>query len=169
MRAMTPDPRHPDLLSLKADHTPRAIARRLRHGHRPRFYLKDFVYGALDGTVTTFAVVAGVAGAKLSAGIVVVLGLANLVGDGFSMAVGNYQGTKAEEELRQLHRRIEADHIDRYPDGEREEVRQIFAAKGFDGEDLERAVTQITADRERWIDTMLTDELGLALEGPDPV
>lgn len=62
-------------------------------------YLKDFVYGAIDGTVTTFAVVAGVAGASLSTRIVMILGLANLLADGFSMAVSNYLGTKAEEDL----------------------------------------------------------------------
>ncbi|MEL6741600.1 MAG: VIT1/CCC1 transporter family protein [Planctomycetota bacterium] len=62
-------------------------------------YLKDFVYGAIDGTVTTFAVVAGVAGASLSVRIVMILGLANLLADGFSMAVSNYLGTRAEEDL----------------------------------------------------------------------
>ena len=63
-------------------------------------YLSDFIYGAIDGTVTTFAVVSGVAGAGLSSGVIVVLGLANLVGDGFSMAASNFLGTRADEQLR---------------------------------------------------------------------
>ncbi|MGH8978267.1 MAG: VIT1/CCC1 transporter family protein, partial [Acidimicrobiia bacterium] len=71
--------------ALVASHTPEAIAARLRIGPR-RSYLRDLVYGAIDGTVTTFAVVAGVRGASLEATILVILGIANLVADGFSMA-----------------------------------------------------------------------------------
>ncbi len=62
------------------------------------------VFGANDGIVTTFAVVAGVAGASLDARIVLIMGLANLVGDGISMAVGDYLGRKSEQEVdEQIH------------------------------------------------------------------
>ncbi len=64
--------------------------------------LKALVYGANDGIVTTFAVVAGVAGAKLSAVVVIVLGVANLVADGLSMGLGDYLGAKSEARLKQL-------------------------------------------------------------------
>ncbi|MEM7452866.1 MAG: VIT1/CCC1 transporter family protein [Planctomycetota bacterium] len=78
-------------------------------------YLRDFVYGAIDGTVTTFAVVTSVAGAGLNTEIVVVLGLANLLGDGFSMAAGNYLGTRTEE---QMHRKTS----DNCPETHRDKV-----------------------------------------------
>ncbi len=61
-------------------------------------YLKDFIYGAIDGAVTTFAVVSGVAGAGLSTSIIIILGIANLIADGFSMATGNFLGNRAENQ-----------------------------------------------------------------------
>ena len=152
---------------LEHSHEPIEIARRINDKSR-HTYLKDFVYGAIDGTVTTFAVVSGVAGAGLDARIVIVLGFANLLGDGFSMAASNYLGTRTESQLREKARAMESRHIQHAPDGEIEEVRQIYANKGFEGDDLERAVEIITSNKERWIDTMLVDELGIPLESPSP-
>ncbi len=64
-------------------------------------YLPEFVYGGTDGAVTTFAVVAGVAGASLSPAIVLILGFANLIGDGISMAASDYLSTKSRNDLRE--------------------------------------------------------------------
>src|SRR5262245_35559039 len=134
---------------LKESHTKTAIHQRL-NSERRHSYLKDFVYGAIDGSVTTFAVVSGVAGAALSSQIIIVLGLANLFGDGFSMAVGNFLGTKSEAQQRDQARKMEEQHIEKVPEGEREEVRQIFAKKGFQGEELEKVVRVITSDKKQW-------------------
>ena len=68
-----------------------------------RTYIRDLVYGANDGIITTFAVVAGVAGASLSSRIVLVLGVANLVADGISMGASNYLGIRSERAATRLH------------------------------------------------------------------
>ena len=153
---------------LSESHTPHAISQRLRSGPQ-HSYLRDFIYGSIDGAVTTFAVVSGVAGAALSPGIVIILGVANLVGDGFSMAVSNFLGIRSEEQQRQKARRTEELHIATIPEGEREEIRQIFAAKGFTGPDLDRVVDVITSDVTQWVETMLKEELGLPLHGPSAI
>lgn len=125
-------------------------------------YLRDFVYGAIDGTVTTFAVVAGVAGAGLSPGIVLVLGTANLLADGFSMAASNFAGARAERDQENRIREEELLEIQMRPEGERAEIREIYRAKGFDGELLEQVVEVITADQDRWLSTMMLEEHGVS-------
>ena len=149
-------------------HTQEAIASRVGSAGQ-HSYLGDFVLGAVDGTVTTFAIVAGAAGAGLPAGVAIVLGLANVAADGFSMAASNYLKSKADRQMVQRFRAMEEMHIEEVPGAEREEIRQIFAAKGFEGELLEEVVKVITADRKRWVDTMLTEEWGLQLETPSPI
>ncbi len=141
-------------------HKPGDIAARLARGFRPS-YLRDWVNGGIDGTVTTFAVVAGVAGAELSTRIVLILGAANLIADGFSMAASNYSATRAEKQELSRLRKMEQRHIETYPDGEREEMRQILHAKGFRGEELTRALQVITASTDIWVNAMLVDEHGL--------
>ncbi|MEK6818820.1 MAG: VIT1/CCC1 transporter family protein [Nanoarchaeota archaeon] len=74
-----------------------------------RKYLPDFVYGGIDGVVTTFSIVAGVTGASLSAAVVLILGFANLFADGFSMGISTYLATKSEIEIHKRHRHREYD------------------------------------------------------------
>lgn len=145
---------------LEHSHRPADIAKRLAQGPKVS-YVRDWVYGGIDGTITTFAIMAGVVGAELSATIVIILGVANLLADGFSMAAGNYTGTKAEHDEYEKLRRMEQRHIRLEPEGEREEVRQIFRAKGFEGAALETVVDVLSRHRESWLDTMMREEHGL--------
>jgi vacuolar iron transporter family protein len=152
---------------MEHEHSSEAIHERLIAGPSHN-YLRDWIYGGIDGSVTTFAVVSGVAGAQLPAWIILILGFANLIADGFSMAASNFLGTKAElDDWRRLEA-IENRHIDLAPEGELEEVRQIFQLKGFEGDDLSRIVELVTSDRERWVHTMLTEEYGLPREVRSP-
>lgn len=146
---------------LERSHTSDAIRLRLTRGSRIN-YLRDWIYGAIDGGVTTFAVVAGVVGANLPASVVLLLGFANLVADGFAMAAGNYSATKAECDHYGRVLETEHRHIALVPEGEREEIRQIFAAKGFAGDDLERMVHLISRDPALWARTMAVEEYGLS-------
>lgn len=149
-------------------HTRRAIAARLAKPPE-RSVLRDVVYGGIDGSITTFAIVAGVVGAGLSPFVIVALGLANVLADGFSMAAGNYSATKAElDNIRRL-RAVEERHIALYPEGEREEVRQILGKKGLSGEVLEDATRAITANKQSWIDLMLEGEYGVGGAEPHPM
>jgi VIT1/CCC1 family predicted Fe2+/Mn2+ transporter len=157
-----------ELDKLRAEHQPEAIRLRLaaKKGHR---YLGDAIFGAVDGSVTTFAVVAGAVGAQLSGGVVIVLGVANLVADGFSMAVSNYLGTKSEHEYVEKARNTERHHIRDVPEGEREEIRQIFAKKGFTDDVLDKIVETITRNHPLWVETMLQEEHGLQTNGRHPM
>jgi VIT1/CCC1 family predicted Fe2+/Mn2+ transporter len=150
------------MAELEHEHSHEAIAERLENVRHN--YIRDFIYGGIDGSVTTFAVVSGVAGAELSTVVVLILGFANLIADGFSMAASNYLGTKAELDDYRRIERIEHRHIELEPDGEREEIRQIYLKKGFEGDDLEQAVDLITSDRDIWVKTMLSEEYGLPAE-----
>ncbi|WP_346912654.1 VIT1/CCC1 transporter family protein [uncultured Roseibium sp.] len=154
-------------MSLEHSHTPDDIADRLHDGPTIS-YLRDWVYGGIDGAVTTFAVVAGAVGANLSTPIILILGLANLLADGFSMAAANYSGTKTEEDDYRRLKLVEEKHIHLEPEGEREEIRQIYKAKGYHGAELETLVGIITSRRQTWIETMMQEEYGLSAAQRSP-
>jgi VIT1/CCC1 family predicted Fe2+/Mn2+ transporter len=124
-------------------------------------YLSGAVLGANDGIITTFAVVAGVAGAALSAKVVLIMGFANLLADGFSMAMGNYLGEKSNQEHEAAERRREVWEVEHLPAEERQEIKEIYEAKGFKGELLEQAVEVITSDKELWVNEMALAEHGI--------
>ncbi|MCR9152809.1 MAG: VIT1/CCC1 transporter family protein [Bacteroidetes bacterium] len=132
-------------------------------------YLGEFVYGGIDGSITTFAVVAGAAGAALDSPVVIILGFANLIADGFAMSVGAYLSTKSEKENYRKHQNIEYWEVDNLPEKEKEEIRDIYRAKGFEGAILEEIVSTITADKDRWVDVMMKEELEMSKETKSPI
>ena len=134
-----------------------------------KWHFDDFIYGSIDGAVTTFAIVAGVVGASLSPGIILILGFANLFADGFSMAAANYQASKARNEYIEMKRKQEEWEIDNLEEQEKDEIREIYTKKGFKDELLEEIVRIITSRRKVWVDTMMKEELGLIEDEKKPL
>lgn len=135
----------------------------------PISYLRDWVYGAIDGAITTFAIVAGATGGKLSVDVVLILGIANVVADGFSMAAGNYTSTKAEIESFARLRAVEERRLALNPKGEREAVRQIYRSKGLQGSDLDQMTRLVTSRPRLWLETMMHEKHGASLATRSPV
>lgn len=131
-------------------------------------YISEFVYGGIDGAITTFAVVAGAAGANADLVWVLIFGFANLLADGFSMSVGNYFATKTERENFEKHKAIEYWEVENLREKEVEEIREIYEGKGFKGELLEKVVEVITSDKDVWVDTMMKEELEMTKDNRTP-
>ncbi|MGM0580696.1 MAG: VIT1/CCC1 transporter family protein [Bacteroidota bacterium] len=135
---------------------------------RHQNYLSEFVYGGIDGSITTFAVVAGAVGAGLDNAVIIILGFANLFADGFSMSIGAYMSAKSEKQNYHKQKAIEYWEVDNLPETEREEIREIYQEKGFEEPLLSQVVDVITKDKDRWVDVMMKDELGLIEDEKSP-
>ena len=130
-------------------------------------YIKDIVYGANDGIVTTFAIIAGSVGARFPLKVIVILGIANLVADGFSMAASNFLGTRSENALFRSEQKREIDEVEHKTDVEKQEIREIFAEKGFDQPQTERLVDLVSKNKPFWVDFMMRYELGMSVPEED--
>jgi hypothetical protein len=149
---------------MEHDHTPEAIEARLAEGMRHN-YLRDFVYGGIDGAVTTFAVVG--CRRRPTPPVILIMGAANLLADSFSRRRATSWGPgRARRARAPGGDRAEAHREE--SEGEKEEIRQIIRGKGLEGEVLEHVVDRITGDREVWVRTMLTEEYGLPQEVRSP-
>lgn len=125
-------------------------------------WLSDVVLGAQDGIVNTLGVLLGVASATADARIVLATGMAAAVAESISMAAVAYTSSVARGDQYRAERAREYRHLDAAPDVEREEVRKLFVAKGFEGELLDRAVQTVCANRDVWVAMMMSEEHGLA-------
>jgi len=124
-------------------------------------YIKSLVYGGLDGIITTFSTVAGVNGAKLTYGVVLILGIANLLADGVAMGLGDYLSEKAEIDFSVSERKREEWECDNYLEGEKEEMVQIYTTKGVHGDDAKEIVDIMARNKKAFVDIMMVEELGL--------
>lgn len=132
-------------------------------------YIKSWIYGGLDGIITTFAIVAGVAGAGLQSSVILILGFANLIADGISMAIGDYLSSKSEQEYYDLEEKRENWEVKYNPKGEKDEMIQIYTQKGMSKKDAVKMVGLLSKNKKLWVETMMHDELGLLREEGSPV
>jgi VIT1/CCC1 family predicted Fe2+/Mn2+ transporter len=130
--------------------------------------LRDAMLGLNDGLVATFAVTSGVAGAFSSNSIVVMAGLAEMLGGAVSMGLAAYASARAHLEFYRSEEQRERDEIRRWPEHERDEIRSIYRDKGFSGPLLDQIVSHITADPTRWRGVMMREELGFGAEVMEP-
>ncbi len=155
-------------------HDPEHIAKVYRnaseeHGGSGSKYIGDFIFGGLDGIITTFAVVSGVVGANLGSSVILILGLANLFADGFSMAVGAYLSSKSENEYYQKERQRERWEIEHFPEGEKAELHEIYLHKGYTHDEADKLLEIHTKSEERWVSAMMIDELGMLEDDRTPL
>lgn len=136
---------------------------------KSREYLGEFVYGGIDGSVTTFAVVAGSAGGGLDTKVVLILGIANMLADGLSMGIGSYLSTKSN--IHNFNRLKNSIHADYKRDKSKVLgiVDGIYEMMGFKGKLKEDVVSKIGENEDQVVDTVLKYEHDEILEQSHPV
>jgi len=130
-------------------------------------YVKSMVFGGLDGIITTFAIVAAVAGSGMSARVVVLMGLANLIADGLSMGLGDFLSSKAELDYVLWEKKREAWEMAVNPEGEIEEMVELYEGRGMSKDDAQRVVKTMAKYKDFFVDVMMVEELGLMVPDDD--
>jgi len=127
--------------------------------HRVGTRVHDVILGGQDGIVNILGLVLGVAAASGQPRIIIAAALSTTFAESLSMAAVAYTSTLAARDVYRGQVEREEDHIRRFSDIEREEIRQIYEAKGFTGKQLDDIVSKITADVNRWVQVMVAEEL----------
>lgn len=123
-------------------------------------YLSEFVYGGIDGIVTTFAVVSAVAGAGYEAGVMLVLGFANLISDGISMGFSSYLAEKAEVDQYNKRRNAVVFGLEKSISKSKTIIKKHLRKYGFKGQNLEKGA-QLVAESKNNADFIMKEEHGL--------
>jgi VIT1/CCC1 family predicted Fe2+/Mn2+ transporter len=131
-------------------------------------WIRDVTLGANDGLVSILTLLAGVAGAA-TGDVVLLAGIAGLVAGAISMGVGAYVSAKAYRAFYRKELEREIREMRELPDVERQEIREIYRRRGFEGPMLERVVDTITSDPRVWLKVMMTEELGLSAQFAQPL
>jgi VIT1/CCC1 family predicted Fe2+/Mn2+ transporter len=126
--------------------------------------LRDVMLGLNDGLVASFAVTSGIAGAFAESRVVLMAGLAEMLGGAVSMGLAAFISARSQIEFYESEVDRERDEINRFPDHERDEIRGIYRQKGFSGPLLDQIVAHITGDPDRWAEVMMREELGFTEE-----
>src|SRR3989442_577363 len=127
--------------------------------HRTRNSLRDVILGGQDGLVNMLGIALGVVAAGGSNHVLVVTGIAAAITESISMGAVAYTSFGSERDFYLAEKNTEQNEISSQPEEEREEIRGIYAAKGFSGQLLEEVVSTITSNRETWVNTMIDEEL----------
>lgn len=138
-------------------------ARKLKFGelHQSENWLRDVILGGQDGLVNVLGIVLGVAAASGDTRILIAASLSAAIAEAISMGAVAYTSTLAERDHYHKELQREKEEVEKHPDREREEIRQIYSSKGFSGKILEEVVATITKDKKVWISTMMEEDLGL--------
>ncbi len=131
------------------------------HNEMDGEWLRDLIFGGQDGLVNVLGLVLGVATATSDARIVIIAGLAAMFAEGISMGAVAYTASKATMEFYEREKKRELREIKKIPHEEKEEVKRIYYRKGFRGKQLEMIVQKLTANRERWLQVIMEEELKL--------
>ena len=123
--------------------------------------------GGLDGIVTTFAVVSGATGGGLGTDVILVLGFSNILADALSMGVGDALSSKAEQEYVLAEKDRETWEMENYPEGEIQEMIEIFTEKGMTKEDSEMIMQKYAEYPELFVEFMMNFELDLQIPNQD--
>lgn len=132
-------------------------------------FLKSAVYGGMDGIITTYSVVMGAGGASLGVAVVLILGIANMIGDGLSMSLGDYLSTKSEEEYIKSEKKRELWEVDNNLEGEKQEMVEVYKARGLSEEDSRSLTETISKNREAFVSIMMIEELGMISSEEHPM
>ncbi len=129
--------------------------------HSTNNSLRDVILGGQDGLVNMLGIALGVVAAGGSNHVLVVTGIAAAITESISMGAVAYTSFGSDRDFYVAQTKREQNEISSQPEEEREEIREIYAAKGFAGQLLEDVVSTITANRETWVSTMMDEELHL--------